>query len=152
MLLLAVVAGCAEQAVETLPVALAVVDEPLVESDATTVEDVAPEPDSATAESPEPRGVSAKDWIPPFPERTNLFQPPRFARRITQDDDDEGSADAVVLMGFADLGTPRVVLEIDGVVKPLAGGDEHGGVRVISIAPPRAVLQRGRTRWTASIE
>lgn len=56
------------------------------------------------------------------------------------------------MLGFAKLDQPRVVLAIDDVVTPLAGGEESSGVKVISIAPPRAVLQRGRSRWTATIE
>ena len=55
-------------------------------------------------------------------------------------------------MGFADLDEPRAVLTINGEVKALRSGEEALGVQVISIEPPRAVLQRGRSRWTVSIE
>ena len=65
---------------------------------------------------------------------------------------DDEQSESVVLMGFANVDTPRVVLAIDGVVTPLANGDEAEGVRVISISPPTAVLQRGRSRWTASLD
>lgn len=99
------------------------------------------------AEADEPKVA----YQPPFPEREEMFQPPRQAPRNLRSRDGDIASD-VVLMGFADLGEPKVVLAINGVVTPMSGGDELAGVRVISIAPPRAVLQRGRSRWTASIE
>lgn len=95
--------------------------------------------------------AAAPAYEPPFPDRVDLFAPPkqgaRNARQTTED-----TADSVVLMGFANLGEPRALLAINGVVKPLSDGEEAFGVQVISITPPRAVLQRGRSRWTASIE
>lgn len=87
----------------------------------------------------------------PFPDRTNLFEPRKVAARSDRQTVGE-STDSVVLMGFANLGQPQVLLAVDGLVKPLALDEEAYGVRVISIEPPRAVLQRGRSRWTASIE
>jgi hypothetical protein len=44
------------------------------------------------------------------------------------------------------------VLAIDGVISPIPEGGEKFGVQVISINPPHVVLQRGRSRWTASLE
>lgn len=87
----------------------------------------------------------------PFPDRLNLFEPQKRSARAAKRSSGD-VADSVVLMGFAKLDEPKVVLAIDGIVSPLADGQEFGGVTVISIAPPRAVLQRGRNRWTASIE
>lgn len=66
--------------------------------------------------------------------------------------DGRDSGESVVLKGFADVGEPKVVLAIDGVTTPLSTGDERYGVRVISISPPQAVLQRGRSRWTATLQ
>ncbi len=90
-------------------------------------------------------------YTPPFPDRANLFEPLRQANRRARSKSDDNT-ESVVLMGFANLGTPKVVLAIDGIVAPLADGDELAGVKVISIAPPMAVLQRGRSRWTAMLE
>lgn len=90
-------------------------------------------------------------YQPPFPDRIDLFSPPKHVSH-TPRASSERSADSVVLMGFANLDGPRVLLAIDGTVKPLADGEESSGVKVISIAPPQAVLQRGRSRWTASIQ
>ena len=95
--------------------------------------------------------MTEASWTPPFPGRNDLFQPPRFGGPVMRSDDSD-SSESVVLMGFANLGTPKVVLDIDGVVTPLGEREEREGVEVISIAPPRVVLQRGRNRWTASIE
>lgn len=122
----------------------------------------AAEPESAKEKPAEPgkpkaakrrdvAAVTAAAWTAPFPDRNDLFEPPRYSGR-TRNIDSDDSSDSVVLLGFADVGAPRVVLAIDGVVTPLAGGGEHAGVKVIAIAPPKAVLQRGRTRWTASIQ
>jgi hypothetical protein len=44
------------------------------------------------------------------------------------------------------------VLSIDGVISPVGEGGEKYGVQVISIQPPSVVLQRGRSRWTATLE
>ncbi len=91
------------------------------------------------------------DYDPPFPQRLDLFAPPKQGARQSRQTTDN-TADSVVLMGFANLDKPRALLAINGVVKPLSDGEEALGVQVISITPPRAVLQRGRSRWTASIE
>ncbi|MEQ8846340.1 hypothetical protein [Botrimarina sp.] len=91
------------------------------------------------------------DYAPPFPERVNPFEPPKQSARTAQLAQG-GASDSVVLLGFAEVDEPRVLLAINGAVKPLSSGEEAAGIRVLSIAPPRAVLQRGRTRWTASIE
>ena len=91
------------------------------------------------------------EYEPPFPGRTNLFNPPtNFSTRRKNDSQEE--SESVVLLGFADIDAPMALLEINGTVTQLGSGQEKFGVRVISIAPPTTVLQRGRTRWTASIE
>ncbi|MEN0109200.1 MAG: hypothetical protein AAF805_00610 [Planctomycetota bacterium] len=108
-------------------------------------------PKSAKDAADEAKDAEKIAYTPPFPDREEMFQPPRQAPRAIRSRGGDVTDD-VVLMGFANLGQPQVVLAINGMVKPMAGGDELAGVRVISIAPPRAVLQRGRSRWTASIE
>lgn len=64
----------------------------------------------------------------------------------------DNTEELVELKGFVNVDGPRVVLSIDGVVAPLAEGGEKYGVQVISIHPPSVVLQRGRSRWTATLE
>ena len=62
------------------------------------------------------------------------------------------SGETVELKGFVNVDEPRVVLSIDGVIAPIPEGGEKYGVQVISIQPPSVVLQRGRSRWTATLE
>lgn len=88
-------------------------------------------------------------YKPPYPDRRNLFSPPKQLARLPRQSE---TAESVVLLGFAKIDEPSVVLAINGRVTPLSHGQESAGVRVISIDPPRAVLQRGRNRWSASIE
>ncbi len=92
----------------------------------------------------------AQAYTPPYPERLNPFQPPMNAPRVRTDNKQDSNS-SVTLVGFANVGEPKVVLTIDGVVSPMSNGEEIAGVQVISIAPPNAVLQRGRNRWTASL-
>jgi hypothetical protein len=89
-------------------------------------------------------------FSPPFPDRTELFEPPKRAASMTRRDEEHG--ETVELKGFINVDRPRVVLSIDGVVSPVAEGGEKYGVQVISIQPPSVVLQRGRSRWTATLE
>jgi len=89
-------------------------------------------------------------YQPPFPLRVDLFAPPRGGEGVVRRDDHAG--ESVVLHGFVDVEELRAVLKIDGRISPLAEGAESEGVQVISIQPPTVVLQRGRSRWTATLE
>jgi hypothetical protein len=89
-------------------------------------------------------------FTPPFPNRVDLFQPPKRAEGTQhRGETNEG---LVELKGFVNVDGPRVVLSIDGAIAPLPEGGEKYGVQVISINPPSVVLQRGRSRWTASLD
>jgi hypothetical protein len=79
-----------------------------------------------------------------------MFEPPKRAEGTVRRDEEHGTE--VELKGFINVDRPRVVLSIDGVISPIAEGDEKYGVEVISIQPPSVVLQRGRSRWTATLE
>lgn len=89
-------------------------------------------------------------YRPPFPKRAELFFPPKRSQGGRSSAGN--STDSVQLKGFVNAGSPFVVLAIDGVELPLAAGAEKYGVQVISISPPEVVLQRGRSRWTASLQ
>lgn len=110
-----------------------------------TSEETAPEP------KPEDTTPPAVAYIPPYPQRTDLFTPPKrvrqSARRTSGDSDD-----AVELMGFVTVDQPRAVLSIDGVVTSLPAGGQKYGIEVIAVEPPKVILQRGRNRWTASLQ
>ncbi len=106
------------------------------------------EPVVPPAEAPE---KPVADYEPPFPDRSDLFEPRKHAARVARLASGE-STESVVLMGFANVDEPRVVLAINGEAKALRSGEEALGIQIISIDAPRAVLQRGRSRWTVSIE
>jgi len=97
--------------------------------------------------SPQP---VAKNFTPPFPDRTDLFEPPHNSASVAHREEEHGST--VELKGFVNVNGEQVVLAIDGVISPIPEGGEKYGVQVISIKPPSVVLQRGRSRWTASLE
>ena len=91
----------------------------------------------------------AKNFTPPFPDRADLFEPPHNSASVAHREEEHGST--VELKGFVNVNGPEVVLAIDGVISPIPEGGEKYGVQVISIKPPSVVLQRGRSRWTASL-
>jgi hypothetical protein len=103
-----------------------------------------------TLANPKVTSAHANDFKPPFPERTELFDPPKRALSTVRRDDEHGQS--VELKGFITVDRPRVVLSIDGVISPIPEGGEKYGVHVISIQPPKVVLQRGRNRWVATLE
>ncbi|HEY4234407.1 MAG TPA: hypothetical protein VGM76_13325 [Lacipirellulaceae bacterium] len=92
----------------------------------------------------------AKNFTPPFPDRADLFDPPHSSAGVVRRDEEHGAT--VELKGFVNVNGQQVVLAIDGVISPIPEGGEKYGVQVISIKPPSVVLQRGRSRWTASLE
>jgi hypothetical protein len=110
-------------------------------------------PELATAEgrkdAPAP-ATTAAPFTPPFPDRTELFEPPKRASGSVRRDEEHG--ESVELKGFINVDKQRALLSIDGVISPIAEGGEKYGVHVISIQPPSVVLQRGRSRWTATLE
>ena len=147
--LFAVVLGCGEGSV-VAPVA---VEQPtiVISEEATRVAlstEMAAEPAPPTEP---PTTDSGGDYAPPYPDRVKLFEPPRTQSQRVASGARTGEQ-GIVLIGFADLGAPLVLLEVDGQVASLESGEERGGIRVISINPPRAVLQRGRLRWTATLD
>jgi len=89
------------------------------------------------------------EYEPPYPTRRDKFIPPKVG--LAPRSNDDGVA-AVQLKGLVNVGEPRAVLDIEGATTLLAVGSEKYGVRVISIDDLKVTLERGRTRWTASLE
>ncbi len=88
-------------------------------------------------------------YQPPFPDRTDLFMPPKRERGANSG----GSAENTVqLLGFVRVDRQKAVLSINGEISSLAVGDSYAGIEVISINRPTVVLQRGRQRWQATLE
>jgi hypothetical protein len=139
--------GCqSSDAVETLPETVAAAS--IVTPAANRAEPTAVE--SSTADNREPAQPTAAQFVPPFPDRLELFEPPKRAQSTVRREDEGG--ETVELKGFVNVDKPRVMLLIDGVIAPIPEGGEKYGVQVISIQPPNVVLQRGRSRWTATLD
>ena len=110
-------------------------------------------PIATTADSQRSSPLARPPWpqfTPPFPDRLELFEPPKRAASSVRRDDEHG--ESVELKGFVNVDQPRVVLSIDGVISPVAEGGEKYGVQVISIQPPpsscNAAAAAGRRRWS----
>jgi hypothetical protein len=94
--------------------------------------------------------AAAEPYTPPFPDRVDLFVPPKRQGGGGQSHD--SSERAVELMGFIRVDRPRAILSINGQVSSIAEGETVDGIEVISVQPPSVLLQRGRQRWQATIE
>jgi len=150
--LLAAIAGCGE--IDAPPAAVRSAGARQASADEATqpVTQEPTEPDAAAASQPTKQAPEKLAYQPPFPNRVNLFEPLKRKRKSTASRDDS-SGESVVLKGFGDVGQPMAILAIDGVIAPLSEGDERFGVEVISIQLPKSVvLQRGRSRWTATLQ
>lgn len=95
----------------------------------------------------------AETYEPPFPNRVDLFLPPKRAQIASRGSDDE-EAGPVELRGIVTPpeGATFAMLAIDGIESPVAEGEEKYGVRVISIEHSEVLLQRGRSRWTETLQ
>ncbi len=101
-----------------------------------------------------PASVSAAEdqaFEPPYPHRTNPFLRPDSRQFVTSENQWTDQITPVQLKGFIKVGTPRVLLAIDGNVLAVQEGQERAGVRVITIDPPQVVLQRGSIRWAEKL-
>jgi hypothetical protein len=132
----AAVAGCTHEAPPRVPESTAVV--------APSASVVVP---SDTA--PSPSETPAEPFQPPYPNRAELFIPPDLTHVVRAPSSIDGPD--VAVRGFMSLDRQHVVLEINGAVHVLEEGEQHAGVQVVSIAPPRVVLQRRGERWTAQL-
>ncbi|MCH8924008.1 MAG: hypothetical protein IIA67_12770 [Planctomycetes bacterium] len=101
----------------------------------------------ATVSSP-----PAKAFEPPYPDRHELFQSPKVRRSTAPERNARNNVQRVRLKGFVDVDEIRAILVVNGQTNALAVGDKSEGVEVLSIKPPRVTLQRGRVRWTESIQ
>jgi hypothetical protein len=117
---------------------------------ATTTDKATASPVSQSATKPKTAIAAVADFKAPFPERNDMFEPPKRDKSTVRRDDEHGQS--VELKGFINVDQPRVVLSIDGVITAIPEGGEKYGVQVISIQPPKVVLQRGRSRWPATLE
>ena len=87
------------------------------------------------------------DFKPPFPDRTQLFQPPRNPTGAAKPE----AASPVALRGFVNVNGLKALLSVNGQTSPVQVGEQLAGVDVIAIDPPSITLQRGRIRWTEQL-
>ena len=89
----------------------------------------------------------------PFGERVNIFDPPA-EHEIPKDEapKKESGSDGVRLRGFVNVGSSRVVLEIDGQLEALAAGETKQGVKVVAINPPQVTLMQHDYQWVVSLD
>jgi hypothetical protein len=110
----------------------------------TLADGATPTPAEASEASP------TADYTPPFPDRVDLFVAPK--RQGGGPTREGGTGSSVELNGFVNVDRPRAVLTIDGQMANVAEGETQSGVEVISIQPPKVILQRGRQRWQATLD
>jgi hypothetical protein len=134
------------QVVSAEPVAI----EQVASAETATTAPTEPTPAAGIDGAMSANSVTVTPFNPPFPDRLEPFEPPKGKQGTVRRDEEHGAS--VELKGFVNVDQPRVVLSIDGVVSPIPQGGEKYGVQVISIQPPSVVLQRGRARWTATLE
>ena len=90
-------------------------------------------------------------FMPPYADRTDMFSPPTRAAFQKQGPTDQGFG-TITLQGFANVHGLKAVLLVNGVIAPLSVGEKLKDLQVIAIEPPKVVLQRGRERWTTSMD
>jgi hypothetical protein len=153
------IATPAATAVATAPLAQEVAPTPVAGEPAAPVvpasldaasEAAADDETSPTAEGIEEEKPTDAQYTPPFPDRVDLFVPPKRQGGVVLKEG--GTEDAVELLGFIRVDKQQVVLSVNGQLTRIAEGDSQYGIEVISIEPPKVLLQRGRQRWQASLE
>lgn len=142
----ALIVGCAEPGVEMTAAANAPSAPPLTPAKLESSQ-TAPSVIPMATETPD--AALASDYQPPFPNRVELFVPPKRQGGAPTEGVQQNS---VELIGFVRVDRQRAVLTIDGNVAAIPVGETQFGVQVISIKPPKVELQRGRQRWQATLE
>ena len=121
-------------------------------SDTETLTTEPPKTNALATSADKPVTSPAFDFEPPFPARPNPFaRPDRDSQAAVQPNNDAQDGD-VVLQGFANVGQPRAILQINGEVVTLAKGQTKHGIFVMEIAPPEVTLRRGRFVWTTLLQ
>jgi len=140
---LVLLAGC-QSAEEPTATAVAAAAKP----QAQTPRQAKPKVEAADAKRDALRQIMA-DYVAPFPNRNAMFVPPKVDSRVRGSRVGEGD---VQLKGLVDVDEPKAILDIEGATTLLAVGGEKYGVKVVSIEKNEVTLQRGPTRWVASLD
>lgn len=148
LLLAAVLPGCSTETVDDTPTNATANSDSDPSKAAPEAQQSESSPENTPEESVE-KEEAALSYEPPFPERLDLFIPPKRDRQSARAQDQPGN---VQLIGFASVENRQVVLSvIDGEVHPIAEGEVCCGVEVLSIKQPAVVLQRGREKWQVTL-
>ncbi|SRR6056297_841124 len=98
---------------------------------------------------------ATRDFRPVNPDRKNPFEYPYVGSDNPSPDtlfsDGAATASQVTVLGFADVGVPRVILRIGDQTKVLRAGDQVLNITVKKIDPPRVELQIDNLSWTATM-
>lgn len=92
-----------------------------------------------------------KRFLPPYPDRENPFEYPGGSDPAAAQANSSGEAGKVKVIGFANVGEPRVVIRIGESIYSPRVGQKIGNLEVISIRPPQAEFRYGTFSWTASL-
>ena len=148
----ALLVGCGESDTTLVESELPEDDLPVVEAPVAPADEDSKEPEpEKTAEKPDDLEEEQVVFSPPYPDRVSLFRAPKRQGRAFASREGQRESD-VELLGFVNVDGQRVVLDIDGIVTPIAEGAKQYGIEVISIQPPSVVLQRGRQRFQATLD
>ncbi len=96
----------------------------------------------------EEAGVAGASELP-YPSRSNPFTFVGEERAATEPKPNELSDIRVI--GFAQVGQPRVMLRLRNETRSLAVGDKNSGVEVLEISPPNVRLKLANLTWNASM-
>ena len=118
-------------------------------------------PEAATASTPATVDKVAKatpakkEYKPPYPKRTTLFEPAEGAVEQVQSSVQQNgnSRHPVLLKGFVSFPDEpvRAVMLINDKIVQLAAGESFGGVQIVATEPPNATVKNDEKSWTMNL-
>ncbi|MGB7324804.1 MAG: hypothetical protein WBD31_08020 [Rubripirellula sp.] len=96
-------------------------------------------------------GSETAKFSPPYPNRQDAFCYPGQSPETNVAVVSATSVAEFKVLGFANVGEPRVFLQSKSATKSVAAGGKFDGVVVLEINPPRVELQMGTLVWTATM-
>ncbi|WP_146536692.1 hypothetical protein [Rubripirellula reticaptiva] len=96
-------------------------------------------------------GADVRKFTAPYPDRQDAFAYPGQSPEANVAVVSATSVAEFKVLGFANVGEPRVFLKSKSATKSVAVGEKFDGVHVLEINPPRVELQMGTLVWTATM-
>ena len=110
------------------------------------------QPHTPDLANPKVTSAQAAEFKPPFPERADLFEAPKGGPRA-RSGATMSTARSVELKGFVNVDEPqRRAFDRRQSSHPCPKAAKSMACRSFRSSRPKAVLQRGRSRWTATLE